>query len=175
MKHHSPPTSPVRTGVAVTLSASAAIAILAMLPLASPPANPARVVDWWSQVGTAQGAVALVRIAGIATATYVAVVGGLVTLSTLACLPRLARTMARGLPTGIQRSLAGVTIAASTLCPSFAASAHTDPLPTPIVLFDPAAVRGSIRRTLIRIGNRNTARINPAAPPKTPIANPSDP
>ncbi|MBT5851524.1 MAG: hypothetical protein HOH36_13910 [Acidimicrobiaceae bacterium] len=136
MKHHSPPTSPVRTGVAVTLSASAAIAILAMLPLASPPANPARVVDWWSQVGTAQGAVALVRIAGIATATYVAVVGGLVTLSTLACLPRLARTMARGLPTGIQRSLAGVTIAASTLCPSFAASAHTDPLPTPIVLFD---------------------------------------
>jgi nucleoid-associated protein YgaU len=136
MKHHSPPTIPVRTGVAVTLSASAAIAILATLPLASPPADPTRVVDWWSQAGTAQGAVALVRIAGIAAATYVAVVGGLVTLSALARLPRLARTMARGLPTGIQRSLAGATIAASTLSPSFAAATHADPPPTPIVLFD---------------------------------------
>ena len=139
MNHRPTPTTPphpARRGLAVTLGASAAVAVLVALPLASPPADPTRVVEWWDHAGTAHSAVALVRIAGIAIALYVAVMGGLVTLSGLARLPRLARTLARGLPTGIQRSLAGATIAASTLAPSFAAAAHADPAPTPIVLFD---------------------------------------
>lgn len=139
MNHRSTPATPAHPhgmGLTITLGASAAIAALMALPLASPPADLTRVVEWWDQTGTARAAVALVRIAGIAAATYVAVVGGLVTLSGLARLPRLTRALTRGLPAGIQRSLAGATIAASTLTPSFAAAAHTDPPPTPIVLFD---------------------------------------
>ncbi len=136
MNHRSTPAHPHGMGLAITLGASAAIVALMALPLASPPADLTRVVEWWDHAGTARATVALARIAGIAAATYVAVVGGLVTLSALARLPRLTRTLTRGLPAGIQRSLAGATIAAGTLTPSFAAAAHSDPPPTPIVLFD---------------------------------------
>jgi len=130
------PTLPAHRGLTLTAGAVAAVAALLAMPLAAPPTNPTRVITWWDEAGTAHAAIALVRLAALAAASYVAVVGALVTLSALARLPRLAHSMARGLPAGFQRSLAGATIAASTLSPAFVAAADADPTPAPFVLFD---------------------------------------
>jgi hypothetical protein len=137
MTQHSTPAAPIGRGLALTLGASAAVAVLTALPLAAPPTDPSSTIGWWDDAGTAHATVALVRVIALAAAAYVAVLGAVITLSALARLPRLAHAAARGLPAGLQRSLAGATIAASTLAPSFAAATDdTEPLSAPIVLFD---------------------------------------
>lgn len=136
MTHHQIPTIPIRRGLALTLGASAALVVLTALPLATPPTDPSLAVGWWDDTGTAQATVALVRVVALVATAYVAMLGAVLMLSALARLPRLARAAVRGLPAGLQRSLAGATIAASTLAPTFAAAADAEPTPAPIVLFD---------------------------------------
>ncbi len=136
MTHLSHPAMPIGRGLALTLGASAAVAALTSLPLPAPPTDPSLTIGWWDDAGTARAAVALVRVAAVGAAGYVAALGALITLSGLARLPRLTSAMARGLPAGLRRSLAGATIAAGTLSPTFAAAADGEPAPAPIVLFD---------------------------------------
>ena len=107
-----------------TAAALGAVLVLAALPTAASALldDPTGVLTWWETQGTAEASIAIVHIAALAFALYVAVVLAAVTVSTALRFRRAAATLARFMPTTIRRAITVGVVAGTLAAPTTAMS-----------------------------------------------------
>ena len=107
---------------AAAAAALGALVVLAALPTAAPALldDPTGVLTWWETRGTAEASIAIVHLAALVFALYVAVVLVAVTASAALRFPRAATTLARFMPATIRRAITIGVVAGTLAAPTTA-------------------------------------------------------
>lgn len=109
---------------AVSLAAVAAAigALLAVLPLSTPPLATTTLLTWWNEVGTPAAVVSFLRLSGILLAATVLVLALVGTLASWRPSTALGRLWHRLAPVSVRRLLAASVVAAGIATPNLAAA-----------------------------------------------------
>ena len=134
------------------------LAFLVQVPLPWPPGRPDALADWWMSAGAAHGAVAIVRVGGVAIGAWLLVtsLGGALVATTGRCQAHWRRLT----PGPLRRALIGAAVSAATLS---APPAGADEPPPP-VLHDLGPVEAEQGPAVASMVLRDLGPIEPADP-----------
>lgn len=162
-------------GLAAT-SALATTALLA-LPLPTPPPQPAEFSPWWSDVGTATAAVALLRAVGIGLAVWSTVVAGIGMVAVATRNVALLGVWRVVSPSVLRRAVVVSAVAAGASAPGVAVGADLGEAPPVLRDLGPAdPTEPWVAPILLDLGLADEAKdeYDSPAPPVTAPTTPAD-